>query len=53
MRKLLITFSLCILLFGCGPTSTVENPASNPLPTKTNANSTLMSESVINSFQFG
>jgi 3-mercaptopyruvate sulfurtransferase SseA len=48
MRKLLIIFSLCILLFGCSPTSTDENPASNPLPTKTNANSTLMSESVIN-----
>lgn len=48
MRKRLITFSLCILLFGCVPTSIAENPAGSPLPKKTNDNSTLMSESVIN-----
>jgi 3-mercaptopyruvate sulfurtransferase SseA len=36
------------LLFGCVPSSIEENPANNPLPAKTSADSTLMSESVIN-----
>jgi hypothetical protein len=50
MRKRLITFSLlAFYFFGCTVRLLfVENPASNPLPTKTNADSTLMSESVIN-----
>ena len=48
MRKRLIIFSLSILLFGCGPSSVEENPKNKPLPAKSSADSTLMSESVIN-----
>ena len=48
MRKRLIIVLLSIILFGCGPSSIEENPANNPLPAKTSADSTLMSESVIN-----
>lgn len=48
MQKRLIISLVSILLFGCVPSSIEENPANNPLPAKTSADSTLMSESVIN-----
>lgn len=48
MRKCYVIVLLSIVLCGCGPSSIEENPANNPLPAKKSADSTLMSESVIN-----
>jgi hypothetical protein len=49
MRKLLIIFHDWHFTFWMYSGLLVdENPAKNPLPTKTSADSTLMSESVIN-----
>lgn len=47
MNKLLISL-MSVLLIGCTPTVTDPDPMKSPLPTKTSATSTLMSESPIN-----
>jgi rhodanese-related sulfurtransferase len=48
MRNRLIVLMIGILLLGCTPVSVDDDPMKNPLPTKKSADSTLMSESVIN-----
>lgn len=48
MRKCYVIVLLSIVLCGCSPSAVEEKPSDNPLPTKKSADSTLMSESVIN-----